>query len=177
MNRLWRIASIVGAAILGCAVPARAGSELEAVRAKVHAKYPTVHQLPTAELATWLSDKNRPSSVLIDARTEEEFAISHLPGARRVDLKPSALAKSLGTNRSVVVYCSVGYRSSQLAERLQRAGLTNVFNLDGSIFQWANEGRPLESAGKTAKLVHPYNSSMAKLLREDLRANVPLAKE
>ena len=176
-NPLSRIVSLVGAACLGCAATVTAGSELETVRAKVRAKYPTVPQLSTVELATWLADTNRPSPLLLDARTEEEFAVSHLPGARRADLKPSELAKSSGTNRPVVVYCSVGYRSSQMAERLQKAGLTNVFNLDGSIFQWANEGRPLEHSGKPAKTVHPYNNSMSKLLREEIRANVPAAKD
>lgn len=156
---------------LWCAGTANAGSELDAVREKVRGKFPAVRQFSTTDLAAWLADTNRLSPWLLDARTEEEFAVSHLPGARRADLQPWELAKTLGTNRPVVVYCSVGYRSSQMTENLQKEGLTNVFNLDGSIFQWANEGRPLERAGKPAKQVHPYNKSMSKLLREDLRAN------
>ena len=43
----------------------------------------------------------------------------------------------------IVTYCSVGYRSGKMAERLQAAGYTNVRNLEGSIFKWANEHRPL----------------------------------
>jgi rhodanese-related sulfurtransferase len=177
-NPLFRMISLVGAAYLGCAASATQASELEALRAKVRAKFPTVRQLPTSELATWLTGTNGPLPVLLDARTEEEFAVSHLPDAKQADSKLSTrdLVNRLGTNRAVVVYCSVGYRSSQMAERLQKAGLTNVFNLDGSIFQWANEGRPLEQSGKPAKMVHPYNDSMGKLLRQDIRANVSPAK-
>jgi rhodanese-related sulfurtransferase len=163
---------------MACVVTA-AASDLEAVRAKVRAKYPTVRQLSTAELAAWLADTSRPSPVLLDVRTEAEYAVSHLPGARRVDSRASAaqVADALERERAVVTYCSVGYRSSQMAERLQKAGITNVFSLDGSIFQWANEGRPLEQAGKPAKQVHPYNKTFGKLLREEIRAQVPPVKE
>jgi 3-mercaptopyruvate sulfurtransferase SseA len=65
----------------------------------------------------------------------------------------------------------VGYRSSELATRLQRAGQTNVTNLEGSIFQWANEGRALEASGKPATRVHPYNEKFGRLLKPELRAS------
>jgi len=70
----------------------------------------------------------------------------------------------------MVVYCSVGWRSSALAQRLLKHGVTNVANLEGSAFAWANEGRPLEAAGKPATKVHPYNSTFGKLLRPERRA-------
>lgn len=173
------IVSVAGVLWLACVASAGAGSELDDVRAKVRAKYPTVRQLSTAELAAWLADTNRPPPMLLDVRTEAEHAVSHLPGARRVDPRSSAsqIAGALESGRPVVTYCSVGYRSSQIAARLQKAGLTNVFNLDGSIFQWANEGRPLEQEGKPTKLVHPYNNTFGKLLPEEHRAHVPSVKE
>ncbi len=174
-NIVW----VTGAAWLACAVPATAGSELDAVRAKVRAKYPSVQQFSTAKLATWLADTNSPLPILLDVRTEAEYAVSHLPRARMVDPRSSAsrVADTLESGRPVVTYCSVGYRSSQMAERLQKAGLTNVFNLDGSIFQWANEGRPLEQKGNPTKLVHPYNKTFGKLVLEEYRAHVPPVKD
>ena len=42
-----------------------------------------------------------------------------------------------------MTYCAVGYRSAEMATQLRAAGFTNVRNLEGSIFQWANEHRPL----------------------------------
>ena len=48
----------------------------------------------------------------------------------------------------IVVYCSVGYRSARVARWLGRQGFTNVRNLDGSLFAWANEGRPMEADGR-----------------------------
>lgn len=45
-------------------------------------------------------------------------------------------------------------RSSLLAEKINKCGLENlqVFNLEGSIFKWANENKPLEGSD----FVHPF---------------------
>jgi rhodanese-related sulfurtransferase len=156
-----------------------AGQDLDAVKKKVRIQFPSVRQLSTAELAAWSEQTNRPKPILLDARTPAEFAVSHLPGARRVDLKAplTELLNHLGTNQPVVVYCSVGYRSSRLAERLQQAGCTNVFNLDGSIFQWANEDRPLERDGRPVSEVHPYNKTFGQRLRPEHRAKATSVNE
>ncbi|MSU33957.1 MAG: sulfurtransferase [Pedosphaera sp.] len=138
----------------------------------VRSRFPGVRQLSTTELAAWLSDSNRPSPLLLDVREVPEFAVSHLPGARNV--APSATAAeampATEKERAVVVYCSVGYRSSDMANRLQSAGFTNVLNLEGSIFQWANEGRLLQSNGIATQRVHPYNAKFGQLLKPELRA-------
>ncbi len=140
----------------------------------VRRRFPEVPQLSTAELAQWLARTNGPTPVLLDVRTAPEFAVSHLPGAVRVDpkSKPADLGPGLPEDRPVVVYCSVGWRSSELADRLRRAGRTNIFNLEGSIFAWANEGRPLEARGRPAERVHPYNRTFGRLLQPPLRADV-----
>jgi rhodanese-related sulfurtransferase len=155
------------------------GQDLEAVKKKVREQFPSVRQISTSELATRLKQTNQPAPVLLDARTPAEFAVSHLPGARQVDSKPlpTDLVNRLGTNRLVVVYCSVGYRSSRLIEQLQKAGCTNVFNLEGSIFQWANEDRPLERDGQPVKEVHPYNKANSRLLRPEYRGKATSVRE
>ena len=68
----------------------------------------------------------------------------------------------------MIVYCSVGYRSSALAEKLQRAGFTNVANLEGSLFQWANENRPLHRGTNTVREVHGYSRKWSGLLQADV---------
>ncbi len=140
----------------------------------VRAKFPKVPQLPTAELALRLADTNSPAPLLLDVRKEEEFRVSHIPGAVRVDpdAKATTLAPLLNRpDRPVVVYCSVGWRSSALAERLLEAGHTNVANLEGSIFGWANEDRPLVCETGAALKVHPYNRTFGKLLKPGRRAD------
>jgi len=172
------------AARLACALwfawapTAMADAELDKMRAKVRAEFPSVHQISTEALAAWLADPNRPAPALLDVRTEAEFAVSHLPGARRIDpdASPAQVLAAIRPNTAAIVYCSVGYRSSRLAKRLQTAGVADVSNLDGSIFQWANEGRTLHQAGEPAKFVHPYNKTFGKALKEEYRAKVPPVK-
>jgi rhodanese-related sulfurtransferase len=146
---------------------------MDGIKALVRKRFPAVQQLPTRELAAWLNDTNRPPPLLLDVRQPEEYAVSHLAGARRVDpaAKPDLVKSLAPTNRPVVVYCSVGYRSSELAQRLIKAGVTNVFNLEGSIFQWANEDRPLVNEQGAAARVHPYNERWGALLKPAVRDN------
>ncbi len=146
----------------------------QTVKAEVRHKFPMVPRLQTGELAAWIADRNRPRPLLLDVREPAEFAFSHLAGARRVDpaADPARLA-DLPKDQPIVAYCSVGYRSAQFAERLRQAGFTDVYNLEGSIFQWAGEDRPLSRDGQPVKQVHPYSRTWGLLLRPELRAPVP----
>jgi hypothetical protein len=48
-----------------------------------------------------------------------------------------------------------------------------VQNLEGSIFQWANEHRPLVRDGQRETRVHPYNAVWGRLLAPEVRAPLP----
>jgi rhodanese-related sulfurtransferase len=146
------------------------------LKKSLRAKFPNISWISTGELADWLGDKRRPAPVLLDVRTPEEWNVSHLAGAHRVDPKASAesAAAGLAKETPIVTYCAVGYRSGELTQRLRAAGFTNVRNLEGSIFQWANEHRPLVHEDERVSRVHPYNSFWGRLLTDDARA--PLKK-
>ena len=135
-------------------------------------RFPKVEWITTAQLADWLADKQRQPPVLLDARTEEEWNVSHLPGARRVDPNTPIEKVIWGMLKEtpIVTYCAVGYRSGALATKLRAAGFTSVRNLDGSIFQWANEHRPLVRQDKPVTTVHPYSTLWGRLLTDDARA-------
>jgi rhodanese-related sulfurtransferase len=159
----------LGAAWAFCAQP---GGKLtwEAVFARIARDWPGVPQMTTAELARRLGAKDeRP--ILIDTRAQEEYAVSHLPGAvwAETPAQIQAALRDVPPERAVVLYCSVGVRSSKAAAELMRDGRGNVFNLRGSIFQWANEGRPIERDGQPATGVHPYNRKWGGLLDAKLR--------
>ena len=95
----------------------------------------------------------------MDARSEEEFAVSHLPGARRVDPEssPSAAPSALDPKSPVVIYCSAGYRGTTLARRIQNASRRDVWHLEGGIFVWANAPLPIERAGQPTQRVRHYS--------------------
>ncbi len=136
------------------------------LKRSIRKDFPSVHQLTTEELAAWLDDASRAPPILLDARAPEEYAVSHLRNALlATDYKSASRALGSATlNTPIVVYCSVGYRSSRLAEDLAARGYSNVANLEGSIFQWANEERLLFRGLERVFTVHPYNEKWGSLL-------------
>ena len=138
--------------------------------ADIREDFPGVAHMTTAQLAEKI-DRGQPV-LLLDARSAEEFRVSHLAGATHAPYVHTAL-KAIRADRgrsTVVVYCSVGYRSSRLVSRLQRQGVENVFNIEGSLFGWANEGRRLTRGSEAAFRVHPYDDDWGQFLDATLRS-------
>ena len=135
----------------------------------VRETFPEVPQLSTERLAELLEADA--DVVLLDARSTEEFETSHLRGAVRATNTRAAreAIKGRGEKPIVVVYCSVGYRSSRLAQRLRALGIENVFNLEGSLFKWANENRAVYRGSTQVRRVHPYDEDWGELLDETRR--------
>ena len=138
--------------------------------AEIREAFPGVRHLTTQQLADKLGGGE--PVLLLDAREADEFQVSHIEGAVRATTVRAALNAIRADSRepTVVVYCSVGFRSSRLVSRLKARGVKKVFNLEGSLFQWANEGRPLARADEPATRVHPYDDYWGELLNEALRA-------
>ena len=143
------------------------------VNAKIRSEFPDVRRITTAELDAWLKDRTRPAPLLLDVRTRAEFDVSHLERATHVEPDAAPSAVRAPKDRPIVTYCSVGYRSGAFAKKLGEAGFTNVANLDGSIFRWANEDRPVMRDRQRVKEVHPYNGTWGLLLKKERRAAVP----
>jgi rhodanese-related sulfurtransferase len=150
---------------------AEQASPLAAVEADVKKAFPNVAVMPTAELEA--IEKSGQPVVLLDARSDAEFAVSRIEGARRVDPSMSAtqFEDAFGTDlkgRKVVVYCAVGGRSSTLASRIDRvakeAGADGVYSLQGGIFRWHNEKRPLVGPVGATNEVHPFSANAARLI-------------
>jgi rhodanese-related sulfurtransferase len=136
-------------------------------------RYADVDGISTNALASLIASDTSPTQrpLLLDIREAREYAVSRIPGAKHV--APSSVIDTgerefatLPRATPIVVYCAVGVRSAQAAQELKMLGFTHVHNLQGSIFQWANEGRALEGG----TLVHPYDAQWGQLLREDLHA-------
>lgn len=169
-----RILQILSLGLL--AVPFCCGQSIgwKGVLMMVRQKFPDVKYIQTAELASMLS---KPSTLplILDARKPEEFAISHLKNAKQInpDATSFPALQNVPQNQSIVVYCSVGYRSAQVAKRLQEAGFTHVQNLEGSIFKWANEGRAVYREDRLVQDVHPFDDQWGLLLKSVYRTYQP----
>jgi rhodanese-related sulfurtransferase len=143
----------------------------DAVSAWIQRDWPEVPQMSTQELAQRMAPGNgAPHPQLIDVRTRAEYEVSHLPGAVLAETSSeiAAAVRTAPDQQTVVLYCSVGVRSSKAAAELLRSGRANVFNLKGSIFRWANEGRQLVANDRAVHIVHPYNEQWGILLNPEL---------
>ena len=110
--------------------------------------------------------------ILLDIRAPEEFEVSHLEGARLVDYDQFKVKnlKDIPKDSEVIVYCSVGYRSERVGEKLLAAGYTNVKNLYGGIFNWKNQGMEVVDAkNQVTDTVHTYNKSWGQWLYKGIK--------
>ena len=162
---------LIGAAVV---LVAGRGVAFEVIRRITAHKFPDVQWIDRTELARWREDPGRTQPLVLDARSVPEFQVSHLRDAVFINpLRPSLRPlRGLAKNAPIVVYCSVGYRSARLAHWLGGQGYTNVRNLAGSIFQWANEDRPVFRDGRPTAQVHPYDRRWGLLLESRYRAPV-----
>jgi rhodanese-related sulfurtransferase len=139
------------------------------VKRKIRTEYPGISQITIAQLQEML--KKPDTFRLVDVRPNTETAVSHLPGAVfHTSSAQIAQAFSSNKNQNLVVYCSVGWRSAKIVSELQSMGFTQVSNLEGSIFEWANEGLPVFRGRERVKTVHPFDSTWQVLLKPELRA-------
>ena len=114
------------------------------------------HNVPTLCVD---SAKVLQTAVFLDAREKEEFEVSSIQGAMPVgydDFKIRHL-KDLPQDTLIVVYCSVGYRSEKVTQKLLKAGYSNVYNLYGGIFEWVNQGNPTYHEEKVTLKIHAYD--------------------
>ena len=166
-----------GLGLLAATGPGQAQHRLqwEVVKAGIRSRYPAVAQISVPALQDWLRDTTRLRPLLLDTRTAAEFADGHLEAARHADAVGSAMLqlRQRAPGGVAVLYCSVGYRSSALAAALLARGAQRIFNLEGSLFEWANQGLPVVAADGRPGKVHPYDRWWGALLRRDLWSREP----
>ena len=79
--------------------------------------------------------------IIIDARTEAEYAGGHIPGEILIpeyEISEQAEAKLPDKDELILVYCRSGRRSKIAAEELVKLGYTNVKEF-GGIIDWKYE--------------------------------------
>ena len=127
-------------------------------------KFPQVEAI-TAEQLQQLQQHGK-KLVLVDVRSPEEIAVSHIPGA----ITPAKFEKNLTKYQDamIIAYCTIGYRSGLYAQKLQQQGV-KVFNFAGSLLAWSHAGGELiNGEGKTNK-VHVFGRQW-QLTAEDYQA-------
>lgn len=98
------------------------------------------YQQITAQEAKTIMDTEK-DYIIIDARTEEEFAAGHIPYAVLIpeyEISERAEAELPDRDALILVYCRSGRRSKIASEELVKLGYTNVKEF-GGIIDWPYE--------------------------------------
>lgn len=80
---------------------------------------------------------------VLDVRTPEEWAEGTIPNAVKMNYHDDNFemqVEELDKEKPVFVYCKKGGRSSSAADILEEKGFKKVYNLDGGISAWNDEG-------------------------------------
>ena len=112
--------------------------------------------------------------VILDTREQEEFEISHLTGAKLIGFNHFSMDKISEEIRDkdtpIVVYCSLGIRSEEIGEKLEKAGYTNIKNLYGGIFEWKNKEFPIVNKDEVkTDSVHTFSKLWSKWLDKGIK--------
>jgi rhodanese-related sulfurtransferase len=79
--------------------------------------------------------RKTPGAVLLDVRTVDEYASSHIPGSTNIPIQQIQNVEIVITDKStpLFVYCRSGRRSGEATTWLKNAGYTDVTNIGGII--------------------------------------------
>ena len=84
---------------------------------------------------------SRDGYIILDTRTQAEYAESHIPGAILIphdEITQKAEAVLTDKSQLILVYCRSGRRSKLAAEDLRKLGYTNIKEF-GGIIDWPYE--------------------------------------
>lgn len=102
--------------------------------------------------------------LILDVRDREEFEVSHIKGALLVS---DVDLESLQTDQPILVYCTVGYRSTELGTTLTKKGFSDIYNLDGGLIRWKNEGYEVYNMyEQPTDSIHVYSGVFGLLLTD-----------
>lgn len=124
---------VLAALMVGCSQGEQTAED--ATAAKVSAEYTQISQEKAQEMM------KSEDVVIVDVRTQEEYAQGHIPGAicipneSIVDAQPEELPD---LEQTILVYCRSGRRSKEAAQKLADMGYTNVYEF-GGIIDWTGE--------------------------------------
>ena len=138
--------------------------KLISIQQWIESEFPDVEHISQDTYINELKDSEE--VVIFDVREKSEYAVSHLQNAIQIDPdinanEFNALFGEKLAGKQAIFYCSVGRRSSVLANKvsdgLLQSGTTNVFNLEYGIFGWHDKSLPLVNKHADTEYVHPYS--------------------
>jgi thioredoxin len=128
-----------------------------------------------------LTENVQLSVQLLDVRTPGEYKTEHINNATNVNWNGDdfvSKAEKLDKTKPVFVYCKVGGRSAQAANKLEELGFKEIYNLDGGIMKWNTSGMPIRTEANTSnKIIGMCNQEFNELIKSDKKVLVDFYAE
>ncbi len=117
-------------------------------------KFPGVKEMSPREALMKIKKNNL---LFIDVRSPEETEVSMILGAvtKETFLQQVERNKNSFDNKTLITYCTIGYRSGIFAGKMAQKNIT-IYNLQAGILGWVLEGGiVIDKNGKTNR-IHVY---------------------
>lgn len=137
--------------------------------ASCNAQNKDIHNIPPAAFADKINAT--PDPQILDVRTPAEFAGEHLDNAVNVNWNSDDFAEKAAKydkSKPVFVYCKMGGRSEQAAEKLHEMGFTEIYDLQGGIMKWNAAG----FSKPNGKIIGMCDQEYGELLKTDKKVLV-----
>ena len=129
MKKMIPILLLLSLALIGCAAPA-----------STSAPEANTYRQITMQQAVEMMEKEE-NYIILDVRTQEEFAAGHVPGAIVIPnetIGTEEIPQLPDKDQLIMVYCRSGNRSKQASDKLVKLGYTNIVEF-GGIIDWPGE--------------------------------------
>ena len=90
---------------------------------------------------------NRQPTILIDVRNANEFTLGRIDNSLNIPL--DQLAENIdklkkNPNKTILVYCQKGFRSSQAVKILNKLGIDSAVSIEGGLDAWQKDNLPIK---------------------------------
>jgi thioredoxin 1 len=111
-------------------------------------------------------------AILLDVRTPQEYSRGHIQGSTSINISDPEFASKISLlqkDKTILIYCMSGGRSSAAANYMVKMGFPKIYNLQQGIMDWSQQGYALEQSGQVvASTSTTYTEqSFDKLLKEN----------
>lgn len=135
--------------LAGCNAPAETGSEtMTNVLSSTNMSFAD-HNLNPSEAESFIAENaGNENFFILDVRTPEEMTKGCIKNSLNIDFYNSSFVDELSKldkTKTYLVYCRSGRRSGESMKLMERLGFENVYNLDGGIGAWQENGGELTS--------------------------------
>ena len=100
----------------------------------------SINQINSDELIEFIELND---AILVDVRTEDEYNSGYIENSLNIDYfsnEFSVNADKLDKTIPIILYCRSGKRSSMSANKISKLGFKEIYNLEGGILEWIEEG-------------------------------------